>query len=87
MANDTSRATDKTPITTHAMWQVAYDDFVHADIMARAAREDPNASRDVVARWERVRRIRMATANALEFLITNESDIDAVIAGRKKRGG
>ena len=32
------------------------------------------------------RRIRMAIANAIDFLITNESDINAVIAARKKRG-
>ena len=86
MADEGNRSSNP-PITTQSMWEMAYDDYVHADIMARASREDPQSSRDVVARWERVRRIRMATANAVDFLITNERDISAVMAGRKKRGG
>lgn len=83
---DLTRASDKTPITTQAMWERAYDDYVYADIMARAARDDPSSTPQIVRDRDRARRIRMAIANAIEFLITNESDIDAVIAGRKKRG-
>lgn len=76
---------DKAPITSQAMWEAAYDDFIHADILARATREDPNATRDEVVRRERVRRMRLAMANAMDFLITNESDINAVIAARTRR--
>ena len=78
---------DKTPITTQAMWEKAYDDYVHADILARVARNDPSAAPQIVRDRERARRIRLAMANAMDFLITNESDIDAVIAARKRRQG
>jgi hypothetical protein len=84
---DASRAQDKTPITTQAMWDKAYEDYTYADIMARAARNDPAADPQIVVHRERARRIRLAIANAIEFLITNERDIDTVIAARKRREG
>ena len=86
MSDATNRAPDKTPITTQAMWERAYEDYTHADILARAAHDDKIAAPEIFTRRERERRIRMAIANAIDFLITNESDINAVIAARKKRG-
>ncbi len=82
-----SNAADKTPITTQVMWERAYEDYAYADIMFRAARDDPGATQEIIRDRDRARRVRMAIANAIEFLITNERDVDAVIAGRKKREG
>jgi hypothetical protein len=81
----TQSATDKTPITTQAMWDATYEDYVHAEILAKAARNDPSATPQIIANRERAARKRLRIANAMDFLITNEADIAAVIAARKRR--
>jgi hypothetical protein len=75
----------KTPITTQHMWEIACDDYTTEAIRLNAVRSDPSATPAQIASFERRLRIRHAICNAIDFLITNADDINAVIAARRGR--
>lgn len=80
-----SQPADKVPETTQKMWEAACADFEHAEILLKAARGDPSATPDIVARREQQVRTRKGICNAINFLITNASEINVVIESKKKR--
>lgn len=76
----------KIPDTTQAMWDMAYSDFEHAEILLKATIDAPDASPDIIKRREHAARTRKSICNAINFLITNREDINSFIESRKRRG-
>lgn len=83
---DNSTPQKSSPITEQAMWEISYNDFVYAETMLQATRTNPDATPADIARRERDVRARKAICNALNFLITNKGDIDAIMDGKARRG-
>lgn len=75
---------NKIPAVTQRMWETACNDLNHAEIMLEMARQQPDATPEIIARWVDQTRIRKAICNGINFLITNRDDVNAVIE-RKKR--
>ena len=82
---DNKTPATKTPATSQSMWDMAYNDYVYADIMLQATRDNPDATPDDIFRRECDVRVRKAICNALNFLITNEADVEAAINTRQRR--
>ncbi|WP_166297204.1 hypothetical protein [Bradyrhizobium sp. 2S1] len=73
------------PHTSQGLWEIAYNDFVYAETMLQATRTNPDATPADIARRESDVRARKAICNALNFLITNKEDVDAVIDAKTRK--
>lgn len=74
----------KVPLSTHHMWEVACQDLESEQCRTKVIRSMPEVTPEAIVDCERRLRLRQAICNALDFLITNEQDINAVIARRNK---
>lgn len=73
------------PPLTQRMWEIACADLERAEVLLAALEKDETATQDVIARRRYEARARKAMCKAINFMITNAADINAVIA-RKQSG-
>lgn len=75
----------KAPISHQVMWELALRDFEHERGRYELTKANPNAKPIDIASAEKRLRIRRAICNAIDFLITNSDDVNAVLAGKHRK--
>jgi hypothetical protein len=75
----------KVPPATQRMWEIAYADFERAEVLLLAARKDQASTPEYIAMREQEARTRRSMCKAINFLITNADDINAVIEKKKRK--
>jgi hypothetical protein len=79
------RPAAKIPTATQRMWEVAYSDFERAELLFLSAKKDPTSTPEYITMRERDAITRRSMCKAINFLITNADDINAVIAKKKSK--